>query len=172
MQFARGVCGRRIYWDRREPTSGHPAESLLPTSEYPALVRVSNEQECSGMDQCALLVFELNNVQSYAEFRRLNIAAAKGTISCDDYALACTQLEFDAILKTQKYFEEHPLLEANYENSWYYCYVMLVPEDFSAFVSTLNELEQVDYDPRRHFRRSYQQLRERKSETLIRNLNP
>lgn len=158
LKFAGEPKGGRIYWDCREPTSGRPAEHLMAYSDYPALIRVSNKHKGSATDQCAMLVFELNNLSLDKEFQLLAKTSVKNRKSRDEFATSCIQAEFDAAKKAQLFFKEHPLSGATDQNSPYYGELIALRPEFSEYLRWLDSSDGKEYNPREYFRQAYDEL--------------
>jgi hypothetical protein len=154
--FAGGLKGNRVYWDCREPTSGQPAEHLMSGGNYPALVRVSSKGSAS--DKCASLLFELNNLAIDQEFQVLVTSVAEKRKSREDFATSCIRHEFDATKATQRYFREHPLAEVNFQNSPYYCSLILFSGDFSDYLKWLDSRNQNAFNPCDYYRQAYDKV--------------
>src|SRR3954447_2071315 len=60
----------RVYWDEREPIAS-TAQHLHSRYDLPTLVRVTKRSNISAVDKCAMLLFELYNVQSDGYFNAL-----------------------------------------------------------------------------------------------------
>ena len=84
--FAGASGNGRVYWDCREPDSGRPAEHLGVHFGYPAMVRVAKKCGSSSIDKCAMLVFELLNLQLDNEFDLLATAAVEKRKSREAFA--------------------------------------------------------------------------------------
>jgi hypothetical protein len=157
LRFAGYSTGSRIYWDCREPTSDRPGEHLISHADFPVMVRVSTKTE-SAVDKCAILLFELNNLQLDKEFQLLVTSPAAMKKSRDEFITSCVRHEFLASQKTQLYFDTHPLVEENIESHPYYNSLVALSGDFSDYIRWLDQLDGETYDPRIYFGRVYNYL--------------
>lgn len=153
--------GNRTYWDPKEPSGGHPSVSGQ------AFVRVTSHPSTSAVDKCASLVFELESRQLERQWVALKNAALAAEISRDDYAVACVGLEFQAWIKTQQYFEHHPLKGALTEDNPFYSGTLAWDGDFSHYIEWLESLGPNEYNPRRYFAERFDKYTTVRANTVL-----
>lgn len=156
--FAGEFKGRRVHWDCKEPKSGRPAEHRMSYSDCPALIRVSSSSNLSAEDKCAMLVFELCNLQNDEEFQKLATAVVEKKLSRNDFANSCVRLEFTALKKTQSFFSEHPLTIRNSDNSVVYRSLVAFSGSFSDYLLWLDQRDNKAYNARRYFLQIHDKL--------------
>lgn len=147
----------RVYWDSKEPQSGRPAEHCLAYAESPACIRIASSETTSGRDQWLYLVYELHNLRNEKSFRELWEKACGGSIDRDCYANECLLLEFQALVRTQMFFRQHPISGANEANDPNYFRVLNGTGDFQYYKTMLDSDGADAYDPREYFGRHFDQ---------------
>ena len=153
-RFEAGFEGVRIYWDEREPAAS-TAQHLHSRYDDPTLIRVTKRSDISAVDKCAMLLFELYNVQSDRYFNALRPMVARDQISTEDYARSVARGEFTAAKKTRDFFRTHPLSDGNVgDNSWY-DWLLEVPEDLPAYLRSFEE----DSDYLKRIRDQYDKIK-------------
>jgi hypothetical protein len=112
-QFAGEGIGTRIYWNNSEQLSKpseYLADNTFPTKYRSGFIRLKSQDELGhpicGEQLWAAAIFELNNIQSGAAFKKIYLdAVASGSkISKEDYITQNTMLEFQAMRKTALFY--------------------------------------------------------------------
>ena len=142
----------RTYWDPQEPTTDQGAQN------FQVYVWVTSKPRVSAVDKCAMLVFELHSRQLDTEWETLKNAALAGKINREVYAVGCVCIEFEALKKTQVYFANHPLKEAQSQENPRYHGIVGRNVDFSGYLEWLNGLDPKEYNPLRHYREMYDEF--------------
>jgi hypothetical protein len=138
-RFSGSLQGARVYWDHRETVGGRPAEHLPTFFGYPPLIRISRRFGTSAVDKCAMLLFELNNLEIDREYQLLLSAPVGKRKSREEFALACVRIEFEAMNKTRSFFETHPIRSANIDKDPNYYATLRSGNDFAAYLRWLDQ---------------------------------
>lgn len=156
-RFDSGPNGERVRWDSREPFSGREAENQSGAHTY---IRITNSADVTGSDKWFLLVFELNNIPRHFTLNKLLRDARQQRVTREIFVRACVGHEFEALVRTARFFRRHPIPGATVQNAPIYLRSSHYAESFS-FQSHLNFLDSLDddaYDPREYFGRYYDRL--------------
>lgn len=118
--FQGKLIGQRVYWNANSPRTGRAAEHATPYGNYPPYISISGGTDTTPVDKWAAVVFELHNLRNFEEFAKLATDASAGKLTADEYATQCVMLEYDAQLRTHKFFAKNPLPEsAHGRDRWY-----------------------------------------------------
>lgn len=145
------ISGSQIDWDSAEPISGRPAEHESPTLSEPGRIRITGSDLVSGRDKWYMLVYELHNITNAELFGRLDQLALAGEISREKYSKSCLFLEFNALVRTKRFLELNPIVDATALNAPLYCAYLKGTDDFNVYVDALNALTPNEYDPRDYY---------------------
>lgn len=115
--------GMRIYWNADTPSSGRPAEHLMPWSDYPPAIRISGGNETTPIDKWTSVVYEMFNLGNASGFKSLSDQAMKGLLDGPTYAERCVELEFRALEKTSLFLADHPLPAGRHGRDIYYHWI-------------------------------------------------
>ena len=150
-QFEKGEMGRRIIWDHTEPAMDLPAEHWPHVDGHAAAIRISQMRPSTGLDKWVLLVFEFHNIQRESDRLRLQDALCRRKISLDQFAVACTRSEFEALQMTIHFLEKHGIQSLAKKADEISLLVLNSPLGFDEFLEGYDGIAEGEYDPRKHF---------------------
>jgi hypothetical protein len=104
-RFEPGAMPAELMWDPGEPQGGQVAEHEYLAEEGPAAIRIGSG--FSGLDQLTGLIYELNNIGDYPEFRVIYDAAVNGNIDRREYSRRMLAQEFDGLQRTRAYLDQY-----------------------------------------------------------------
>jgi hypothetical protein len=140
--------GQRIYWNSDSPQNTL-AQHFPGYDGYPPHIRLTGGTEATGIDKWAGLVYELFNLENTKAFHELFVRASEGELDRDAYAKECANLEYLALKKTEKFFQERPLPNAQPGHNARYDEMRQPPptfEDFFARFTISRESAESYYD--------------------------
>jgi hypothetical protein len=156
--FSGLACGHRVYWDRREPpmqqSANYPAHGNDPNR-----VRLTNKPTLSTVDKCTLLVFELENARQSRRYAALGNMARKRQMSREDFARSSLHLEYESAKRTRDFFREHPLKQQPGEGNRQYNALLMLPDDYSLYLTALERQPESEHNPLQHYREWHDGLR-------------
>jgi hypothetical protein len=147
--------GQRVYWNDDLPASGAPSEFLPPYEYYPPHICLWAGVETSPIDKWACLVFELFNLENTREFTDLQTKAMEGTLNGEAYARECANLEYNALIKARKFFDEHPLRKAKPEVDTHYGRFWDTPDTFEKYLAEYYDPDGTFHNPGEYFKEYY-----------------
>ncbi|TVQ00607.1 MAG: hypothetical protein EA381_07305 [Planctomycetaceae bacterium] len=153
-KFERGALGDRVYWDHHEPI--HGAEHVDAT---PSVLRITRDQDVTGRDKWAMLVFELINFEASAHRRDLERKAIRNEIGRTEFAMDHMRLEVDALRQSQVFFRDHPIPGSMPAIDSFYFSLLGTNTEFGAYLSFLESREAHEYSPLKYFGERYDSLR-------------
>src|SRR5262249_8839853 len=105
LAFAGAAIGEPILWDSHLPSNGYVAEHMGPYKSEKGYIRTRKVHD-SGEDRGKLLsceelwagvVFEIENIRSWAASVEIYERALAGQLSREEYIVACTKLEYGSL---------------------------------------------------------------------------
>jgi hypothetical protein len=147
--------GRRVYWNADSPRSGAGVEHALPYGVNPPFICVTGGSEIPAIDKWSGVVYELFNLENYKSFNELYDKATSAKVGKETYANECAKLEYDAVKKARKFFEEHPIRRATPQNNFSYQRICRVPLSFDEYLETFKDADGVMHHPGDYFRNLY-----------------
>ncbi|MBN1342919.1 MAG: hypothetical protein JXQ73_09585 [Phycisphaerae bacterium] len=114
-RFAGEELGQEVYWDPNSPRRGFLGEHRIPRPGVTGCIRLREVHPwgpkqgtpLSFEDLWGAAVFELFNITSAAAFLRLYDDARAGEIDRDGYVLGMAEIEYSAIVRTKRFWEEN-----------------------------------------------------------------
>jgi hypothetical protein len=102
-------------------------------------------------------VYELFNLENFKEFDAAYNKALEGKLDADAYATECAKLEYIALKKAKKFFEDHPLPNAIPGRNSKYDQLREVPQTFEEYMSQYIDSSGRLHHPGQFFKEYYEQ---------------
>jgi hypothetical protein len=147
--------GRRVYWNDELPGGDAPSQFVPPHESYPPCICLRAGAEPSSVDKWACLVYELFNLENTKEFDELLAKAIDGSLNGEAYARECANLEYNALIKAQKFFDEHPLRKAKPEVDTHYSRFWETPDTFEKYLAQYHDADGTFHNPGEYFKEYY-----------------
>jgi hypothetical protein len=152
--FNGDMFGSRVYWIADAPEGGFPSIYYSPQRAAPAMIRVSADPGITPLDKWAALIFEFHNLSGSKEFIAASDLAYSGRITGEEYAIACVELEYQAMRRAKQFFKKHPLPQGDNSEDQLYARLLHVPSSFEEYQATFAATNTPcgNYD---HFKKHY-----------------
>jgi hypothetical protein len=157
-QFNSSSPENRICWDRLEPISGRPAESVRAYDTHPAVIRLTSSTATSARDKWLMLIYEFHNLRNAKNFENLDRLAASGDIDRERYSERYVALEFKAAAQTKRFFTIHPIRGVMAKRDPYYVGYTTGSETLDDHIRRLKSNSADEYNPLEYFGRSFDKL--------------
>jgi hypothetical protein len=149
--FAGEHTGYMIYWESSNPSNGADGENRFDDYSNRGAIRAKKMSESNALvaaeTQATIVVFELINNRNTPRFKALWKNALNGKISKKDWIRGATQLEFEAIQKTENFYLRNwlPLMKSKYLATDAHLWRIDTPSHYDFWIKTKDAEKFIQY---------------------------